>query len=132
MSRRLALLTACALVLSPAALRPLLAPRASGAACAPVGRGRAPREWIGCGTDEGPARGLSGRERVLFGLPVDLNAASTADLAAVPGLSPKLADAIVQERSVGGHFEAVDDLVRVRGIGPNRLERARPYLAARQ
>jgi competence protein ComEA len=58
-----------------------------------------------------------------------VNAASAEDLAAVPGLSPRLAAAVVEEREQHGVFACLEDLLRVRGIGPVRLARARPHLA---
>ncbi len=108
------------------ALRPF-SPRER--ACQPEGRGTPPRHWVGCRGDPGSARDLSGRERVLLGLPLDPNRASAEDLAAVPGFSPALAAEIVADRSRRGPFERVEALERVRGIGPARLGRARPFLA---
>jgi competence protein ComEA len=97
--------------------------------CSPDGRGTPPRAWIGCAGDEGPRRDLSGRERLAVGLPIDVNAASADDLSWVPGLNARLAEAVVAERERGGPYSAVDGLLRVRGIGSARLERARPHLA---
>ncbi len=88
-----------------------------------------PANWIGCRADPGPPRALSGRERVLLGRPVDLNAASPEDLAAVPGISPRLAEAVVEDRRRRGPFRRAEDLLRVRGIGPARLAQARPWLS---
>jgi competence protein ComEA len=129
MPRRLALFALFALSLSPAAIRALAARPAPDRACAPEGRGAAPRQWVGCAGDGGPPRDLSGRERLAFGLPVDVNAAAADDLADIPGLSARLAAAIVLERGRGGPFGSVEDLLRVRGMGPARLERARPHLS---
>lgn len=99
--------------------------------CQPEGRGVPPRHWVGCRGDPGPRRELSGRERVLLGLPVDPNRATAEDLAAVPGLSPGLAAAIVADREARGPFERVEDLGRVRGLGPVRVGRARALLEVR-
>ncbi len=97
--------------------------------CQPEGRGVPPLHWVGCRGDPGPRRDLDGRERVLLGLTLDPNRASAEDLAAVPGLSPALAAAIVADREARGPFERVEALERVRGIGPARLGRARAFLA---
>jgi competence protein ComEA len=59
---------------------------------------------------------------------MDLNQATTEDLAAVPGIGPGLASDVVREREERGPFRSVDALRRVRGIGPVRLERARPWV----
>ena len=99
--------------------------------CEPEGRGVFPGHWIGCRGDPGPPRPLTGPELVLLGRPVDLNAATAEDLAAVPGIGSALAAAVVADREARGPFPAVEALRRVRGVGPARLERARPWLAVR-
>jgi competence protein ComEA len=129
MARRLALLTACLFTLLPLALRGLVGGAPEPGPCVPEGRGVAPRHWTGCAADPGPPRDMTGRERLLAGLAVDLNAASPEDLAVVPGLTPRLAVAVVVDRARRGPFSSLDDLERVRGIGPGRLARARRFLA---
>ncbi len=129
MARRLALLILLSATLLPAAGRELARRPAPSRPCAPEGRGVPPRGWIGCAADPGPFRALSGRERLLAGLPVDLNGASAEDLATVPGLSPRLAAAIVEDRVARGPFGSVSELERVRGVGPARLARAAGRLA---
>lgn len=116
------------LLLAPTVLRAF--PPAQRRPCAPGGRGTIPRQWVGCADDPGAPRPLSGAERLVAGLPLDLNAASAEDLAVVPGLSPRLAEEVVRDRTARGPWTDVDGLLRVRGIGPVRLERARPYLVA--
>lgn len=59
-------------------------------------------------------------------LAVDLNRASAAELTALPGIGPALAERIVAARGEGGPFRSVDELVRVPGIGPAKLEAIRP------
>jgi competence protein ComEA len=53
--------------------------------------------------------------------PLDLNTATEAQLEALPGIGPSLAQAILQEREREGGFHSVDDLRRVRGIGDGRF-----------
>jgi competence protein ComEA len=57
--------------------------------------------------------------------PLDLNTATPAQLEALPGIGPALAQAIVGERERSGGFRKVDDLQRVRGIGEARLAQLR-------
>jgi competence ComEA-like helix-hairpin-helix protein len=59
-----------------------------------------------------------------FAAPVDLNRATAAELASLEGIGPKLALRILAARP----FAAVEDLLRVRGIGARRLARLRPRL----
>jgi competence protein ComEA len=87
-----------------------------------------PRHWLGCAADPGPARALAGDEQLVLGLPIDPNTAGTRELAFVPGLSRRLAAEVVEERRLHGPYTSVEDLLRVRGIGPRRLEAAAPHL----
>jgi len=58
------------------------------------------------------------------GKPIDLNAATLADLELLPGVGPRLAQRIVEARSArGGAFASIADLQAVNGIGPAKLER---------
>ena len=62
------------------------------------------------------------------GVPLNLNAASAAELDALPGIGPVLAQRIVEDREANGPYASVDDLERVRGIGPSLLEKLRPLV----
>jgi len=54
---------------------------------------------------------------------VNLNEASIATLQNLPGIGPKTAALIVEERERGGAFTSLDDLsARVRGIGPKKKQ----------
>ena len=66
--------------------------------------------------------------RLALGMPVDLNQASTADLALVPGISQVLAERIVMTRQRAGGFSRMNDLLAVKGIGPATVRRLRPFL----
>ncbi|RME82040.1 MAG: ComEA family DNA-binding protein, partial [Caldilineae bacterium] len=59
--------------------------------------------------------------------PVDLNTATAEELEALPGIGPKTAEAIIEGRP----YSAVDDLLRVKGIGEKTLEKLRPYVTVR-
>jgi hypothetical protein len=70
----------------------------------------------------GPGWGrLGGADLDALAVPVDLNAASVAELESLPGIGPTLARAIVDGRP----YAAVDELLRVPGIGPSRLAAVR-------
>ncbi len=121
------------LALAPTAVRVVGAIRPHPAArCVAEGRGEPPRHWIGCAGDPGPPRALSGLERMAVGMPIDVNGATADDLAPVPGLSARLAAEVVAERARRGPFTTVDELIRVRGIGPGRLARARSFLTTQR
>ncbi|HEV8641758.1 MAG TPA: helix-hairpin-helix domain-containing protein [Methylomirabilota bacterium] len=57
--------------------------------------------------------------------PVDLNRATTEDLARLPGVGPVLATRIVTTREADGRFGSVEELKKVKGLGRSRLERLR-------
>ena len=59
--------------------------------------------------------------------PIDLNRATAADLEALPGVGPALAARIVAKRDSLNGFGKIDDLKKVRGIGPATLERLRGF-----
>lgn len=56
---------------------------------------------------------------------VNLNSADALELALLPGVGPVLAERIVSDRVSRGAFESVDDLQRVRGIGPGKMAEIR-------
>jgi competence protein ComEA len=60
--------------------------------------------------------------------PIDLNAASAAELQRLPGVGPVMAGAI----AAGRPFRHVNDLDRVRGIGPKTLDKLRPFVVVRE
>ena len=128
MAERLARLALLLCALAPMLLRRIPAGRPE--PCEPEGRGTPPAHWIGCAGEPGSARPLRGIELVLLGRPVDLESAPVEDLAVVPGIGPGLAVEVVREREERGPFGTVEALRRVRGIGPVRLEKARPWLVA--
>jgi competence ComEA-like helix-hairpin-helix protein len=61
--------------------------------------------------------------------PVFLNTATIEDLRRLPGIGEKRATAIVALRTrLGGRFRAVEDLLKVKGIGRTALKRLRPLV----
>lgn len=73
-----------------------------------------------------PRENAGGGERPAAG--VNLNSAGSAELVSVPGIGPVMAGRILAYRRKSGRFRSVDELIRVRGIGPRTLEKIRPYL----
>jgi competence protein ComEA len=66
---------------------------------------------------------------------IDPNTAETADLATIPGLGSKRAQALVDWRTAARTrdgqatvFRRPEDLYKVRGIGPALVDQMRPYL----
>ena len=55
---------------------------------------------------------------------LDLNTASEKELQSIKGIGPVLAERIIASRP----YKTVDDLLKVKGIGPEKFENIRPYL----
>ena len=59
---------------------------------------------------------------------LDINQADWPELSQLPGVGETLARRIVESRAADGPFADVEQLRRVRGIGPRTLEQIRPFL----
>lgn len=73
---------------------------------------------------------MSGAARLTLRVPLDANRDDADALAALPHVGPALARAIVRDRARRGPFRSVDDLERVRGVGPATLRAIRRHLVA--
>ena len=59
---------------------------------------------------------------------VDVNSATWVEWAQFEGIGETLARRIVADRENRGPFEDIDDVLRVKGIGPKKFAHMRPYL----
>lgn len=66
--------------------------------------------------------------RVTLGIPISVNDETAESLAAVPGIGPKTAEAIISARERKGGFKALKDLMSVRGISDAVYANISPYL----
>jgi len=62
---------------------------------------------------------------------VNINTADAAALDTLPGVGPSTAAKIVADREANGEFTSADDLGRVAGIGPKKLEELKPRVCVR-
>ena len=60
--------------------------------------------------------------------PLNLNTANAAQLEALPGVGPAMAQQILDARKQNGGFKSVDELDEVPGIGPKKMETLRPLV----
>jgi len=61
--------------------------------------------------------------------PLDLNRATEKQLEALPAIGPKHARSIIASRNArGGHFDKIEDLLKIDGIGDKTLDAIRPYV----
>jgi len=58
---------------------------------------------------------------------IDVNHADQATLCLLPGIGPRLAKAVVQDRQEEGLYRHVEDLGRAHGVGPQKVLRLKPY-----
>ena len=59
---------------------------------------------------------------------VRVNAASAAELVALPGVGPVMAQRILEYRAAHGPFSSLAELRRIKGIGPRTCERLAPLV----
>jgi competence protein ComEA len=62
---------------------------------------------------------------------ININRADAAELQKLPGIGAKMAQRILDERTLRGPFKTIDELRRVPGIGPKTLEKLRPYVVVK-
>lgn len=74
---------------------------------------------------------MSGSRKIQPGEPpINVNTATADELMRLPGIGPVTAQNIIASRSVAP-FQTVNDLDKVKGIGPKTLEKLRPYVVVK-
>jgi competence protein ComEA len=71
---------------------------------------------------------MSPFHKTTLGIPVSINREGLEGLIAVPGIGPKIAGAILLERSKKGRFRSLDELLFIEGIGPTLYEKIKRHL----
>lgn len=59
---------------------------------------------------------------------VNINRANAAELEAIRGVGPVLAQRILEYRKANGDFKRVEDLAKVTGIGPSKFEKLKTQI----
>jgi competence protein ComEA len=67
-------------------------------------------------------------EPIAIDFKIDINRADWPELALLPNIGEQLAKRIIADRTEHGPFRTVEELRRVRGIGPKTLESMKPFL----
>ena len=88
-----------------------------------------PREGEG-GASAGADGAGAGAASGVAGGKVDLNTATAEQLDALPGIGPATAAKIVADRTNNGPFRKVEDLMRVPGIGPAKMDALKDLVTA--
>ncbi|MEZ6241798.1 MAG: ComEA family DNA-binding protein [Phycisphaerales bacterium] len=73
--------------------------------------------------DPPPSREPDPQPQTLIAARINVNTAPVAELDLLPGIGPVIAQRIVDEREANGPFKNLQDLQRVRGIGPKTIEK---------
>ena len=60
---------------------------------------------------------------------VNINTATEAQIALLPGIGSKLAAEVLNYRTSNGDFKTIDDLKKIKGIGDKKLEAIRNFVA---
>jgi competence protein ComEA len=76
------------------------------------------------------AQGSSSRQAPALsaGAPVNLNAATAAQLETLPGIGKATAERIVEYREKNGGFKKIEELMNVRGIGEKSFLTLKPLI----
>lgn len=97
-----------------------------------AGQGGGAENILAAGTGVFKSRGKTasapGGKKTPPAKPVDLNVAGEKALLTLPGVGPSMVKAILAYRATQGPFRSVDDLLRIKGIGPKKLEALRPHV----
>ena len=60
---------------------------------------------------------------------ININTASVDTLAKIPGLDPKIGEAIAAYRDANGAFKSISELANIDGINPSLLAKIKPFLS---
>jgi competence ComEA-like helix-hairpin-helix protein len=68
------------------------------------------------------------RKPLREGEKININKASISELTKLPSVGPRIAERIYEYRKQVGKFKSIEELLNVKGIGPKKLEKMRPYI----
>lgn len=77
--------------------------------------------------NEATALQVNTEESTKAGL-ININQASATDLQGLPGIGPALSERILKHRQENGPYQSVDDLRKVKGIGPKTVTKLAPLI----
>jgi len=79
-------------------------------------------------TSKQAKRNIAKKPALLQPHSIDINHASLKELQRLPGVGPATAKRIVKYREQNGSFKSLEELIKIKRIGPKTLEKMRPYL----
>lgn len=78
--------------------------------------------------NNGKQQEKKGMDKTASNTPVNLNTASVEELMSLKGIGQKRAEAIIQYRTSNGKFASLEDLLKVKGMNKNVIEKNRDRL----
>jgi competence protein ComEA len=79
-------------------------------------------------TKTAAAKSATARQRATPGAPVNLNAASLAQLQTLPGVGASTAQRILDYRQKNGAFKKIEELMNVKGLGEKSFLKLKPLV----
>ena len=68
------------------------------------------------------------KSKVVVNQPININKASQKKLTYLAGIGPKTAQKIIEYRENNGDFQSKEDLLKVKGIGPQKFSKISPKI----
>lgn len=83
---------------------------------------------ISCNTSATTPKMGENAPEIVFGEPLNINSATATELERLPGVGPKLAQAIIAFRARNGPFQRTEHLILVPGMSEARFRVLRPMV----